>query len=126
MGKKPKKDMAAGISPAERKEMEKLKDGGMSGGQINKHEDIVAWVTRMNELKEKENPGCLEAAKKETKEKKGKKLSAEQETALADLEKEIEEYRAKLAGPEFKYSKKEINADPDMQDMIQKLSTLKK
>merc|ERR1711862_251369 len=69
--KKPKKEMAAGISPAERKEMEKLKEDiiakkkelketGMSGGQINKHEEIVAWVTRMNELKEKENPGCLE------------------------------------------------------------------
>jgi len=137
---KPKKAaQAAGISPAERKELESLKDdiikkkkelkeGGMSGGQINKEESIVAMVARMNELKEKENPGCLEAAKSEKKEsgKKGKKLSAEQEKALGDLEQEIEEYRQKLAGPEFKYSKKEIQADPDMQDMQKKLNDLKK
>merc|ERR1712070_82802 len=85
---KPKKAaQAAGISPAERKELESLKDdiikkkkelkeGGMSGGQINKEESIVAMVARMNGLKEKENPGCLEAAKSEKKEssKKGKKL----------------------------------------------------
>jgi hypothetical protein len=137
---KPKKAaQAAGISPAERKELESLKDdiikkkkelkeGGMSGGQINKEESIVAMVARMNELKEKENPGCLEAAKSEKKEsgKKGKKLSAEQEAGLAALEQEIEEYRQRLAGPEFKYSKKEINADPDMQDMMKKLNDLKK
>merc|ERR1712048_1108997 len=137
MGKKPKKEMAAGISPAERKEMEKLKediiakkkelkDTGMSGGQINKHEDIVAWVARMNELKEKENPGCLEKEKKDSKDKKGKKLSAEAEAQIAELEKEIEEYRVKLAGPEFGYSKKEINADPDMVEMQDKLKALKK
>jgi len=137
---KPKKAaQAAGISPAERKELESLKDdiikkkkelkeGGMSGGQINKDESIVAMVARMNELKEKENPGCLEAAKSEKKEsgKKGKKLSAEQEALVGNLEQEIEEYRQKLAGPEFKYSKKEINADPDMQDMVKRLADMKK
>merc|ERR1712070_661253 len=137
---KPKKAaQAAGISPAERKELEglkediikkkkELKEGGMSGGQINKDESIVAMVARMNELKEKENPGCLEAAKSEKKEsgKKGKKLSAEQEASVAALEQEIEEYRQKLAGPEFKYSKKEINADPDMQDMVKRLADMKK
>merc|ERR1712070_103579 len=137
---KPKKAaQAAGISPAERKELEslkediikkkkELKEGGMSGGQINKDEAIVGMVARMNELKEKENPGCLEAAKSEKKEsgKKGKKLSAEQEAAVGDLEKEIEEYRTKLAGPEFKYSKKEIAADPDMQDMTARLKALTK
>lgn len=135
---KPKKAaQAAGISPAERKELEslkediikkkkELKEGGMSGGQINKDESIVAMVARMNELKEKENPGCLEAAKSEKKEsgKKGKKLSAEQEAEKESLEKEIEEYRQKLAGPEFKYSKKEIAADPDMQDMTKRLKDL--
>jgi hypothetical protein len=137
---KPKKAaQAAGISPAERKELESLKDdiikkkkelkeGGMSGGQINKDEAIVGMVARMNELKEKENPGCLEAAKSEKKEsgKKGKKLSKEQEEELSNLEKEIEEYRTKLAGPEFKYSKKEIAADPDMQDMTARLKALTK
>jgi hypothetical protein len=136
---KPKKaSQAAGISPAERKELEslkediikkkkELKEGGMSGGQINKEESIVAMVTRMNELKEKENPGCLSAAKSEKKsEKKGKKLSKEAEEELQNLEKEIEEYRQKLAGPEFKYSKKEIAADPDMQDMLKKLKEIQK
>lgn len=137
---KPKKAaQAAGISAAERKELEALKDDiikkkkelketGMSGGQINKEESIVAMVDRMKELKEKENPGGLDAAKAEKKEssKKGKKLSKEQEEEVGNLEKEIEEYRTKLAGPEFKYSKKEINADPDMQDMLKKLNDIKK
>jgi len=136
---KPKKAaQAAGISPAERKELESLKDdiikkkkelkeGGMSGGQINKDETIVGMVARMNELKEKENPGCLEAAKSEKKESsKKKKLSKEQEEEVGNLEKEIEEYRQRLAGPEFKYSKKEIAADPDMQDMTKKLKDLQK
>jgi len=138
---KPKKASgAAGISPAERKELDSLKDdiikkkkelkeGGMSGGQINKDEAITTMVARMNELKEKENPGCLEAAKSEKKEssKKGKsKLSKEQEEEVGNLEREVEEYRAKLAGPEFKYSKKEIAADPDMQDMTKRLKDLQK
>merc|ERR1711862_903092 len=59
---KPSKVMAAGISKAERDELEKLKndiisrkkelkDSGMSGGQI-KDEQVVGWVNRMNELKE--------------------------------------------------------------------------
>merc|ERR1711972_1311452 len=79
--KKPKKQESAGISKAERDELEKLKndiiarkkelkDSGMSGGQINKDEQVVGWVNRMNELKEKENPGSIakpDAAKKETK-----------------------------------------------------------
>merc|ERR1711972_613196 len=79
--KKPKKQESAGISKAERDELEKLKndiiarkkelkDSGMSGGQINKDEQVVGWVNRMNELKEKENPGSTakpDAAKKETK-----------------------------------------------------------
>merc|ERR1711933_588336 len=88
-----KKAESAGISPAERQELEKLKadiiarkstlkESGMSGGQINKDSEIVAWVARMNELKEKE----------------------------------IEEYRLKLKS-EFGYSNKDINADPDMVDM---------
>lgn len=137
---KPKKAaQAAGISPAERKELEslkediikkkkELKEGGMSGGQINKDESIVAMVARMNELKEKENPGCLEAAKSDKKEsgKKAKKLSKEQEEEVGTLEREIEEYRTRLAGPEFNYSKKEINADPDMQDMVKRLKDLQK
>merc|ERR1719476_754561 len=73
---KPKKGMeSAGISKAERDELEKLKNDiiarkkelkeqGMSGGQMNKDEQVVAWVTRMNELKEKECPGSSAAGGK--------------------------------------------------------------
>merc|ERR1712176_207724 len=65
--KKPaKKTESAGISPDERKELEKLKtdivakkaslkETGMSGGQINKDADIVAMVARMNEPKQKQS-----------------------------------------------------------------------
>ena len=100
----------------------------MSGGQINKDEAIVGMVARMNELKEKENPGCLDAAKSEKKEssKKGKKLSKEAEQEVGELERQIEEYRTRLLSPEFGYSKKEVLSDPDMQDMVKKLADLKK
>jgi len=130
---KPKKEMeAAGISKAERDELEKLKNDiialkkelkeqGMSGGQMNKDERVVAMVTRMNELKEKECPGST--AKKDEKEKKPK-LNKESETAMATLTNQIEEYRVKLQ-TEFKYTKKEINADPDMADMVAALNKLK-
>jgi len=130
---KPKKEMeAAGISKAERDELEKLKtdiialkkelkEQGMSGGQMNKDERVVVMVTRMNELKEKENPGSTTA--KPEKEKKPK-LSKESEAAMAELTNQIEEYRTKLQ-TEFKYTKKEINADPDMADMVAALNKLK-
>merc|ERR1712151_780617 len=100
---KPKKSMeSAGISKAERDELEKLKNDiiarkkelkeqGMSGGQMNKDEQVVTWVARMNELKEKENPGCLTAAKEEKKEGKKKKLSADQEKEKKELEQQVEE-----------------------------------
>merc|ERR1719265_586360 len=56
---------AAGISKEERAELDKLKndiisrkkelkDSGMSGGQINKDEEVAAMVKRMNDLKELE------------------------------------------------------------------------
>merc|ERR1712176_323767 len=138
--KKPaKKTESAGISPDERKELEKLKtdiiakkaalkETGMSGGQINKNEEIVGMVTRMNELKEKECPGSTTSGKDEKKKEGGgkKKLSAETEAECSQLEKDIEEYRAKLAGPDFGYSKKDIQADPDMMEMTAKLKALKK
>lgn len=133
---KPKKDVkeSAGISKAERDELEKLKNdiitrktelkaGGMSGGQMNKDAEIVTWVARMNELKEKENPGALAAEKADKKapKKKGGANSAE----AIELEKEIQEYQEKLAG-EYKYTKKEIQADPDMLDMKKRLEQLTK
>merc|ERR1740129_1295555 len=114
-----KKAESAGISPDERKELEKLKtdiiakkaslkETGMSGGQINKDPDIVSMVARMQELKEKESPGSTTAGKDEKKASGGKKkLSAETEAERAKLKKDIE-------------------ADPDMMEMNAKLKTLKK
>merc|ERR1712232_170763 len=130
--KKPKKVESAGISKAERDELEKLKTdiiarktelkgAGQTGRQINKDEQVVAWVARMNELKEKECPGSTAVAKKDS--KKEAKLSGEAQAQLDTLEKEIEEYRQKLVS-EFKYSKKDIAADPDMMDMTAKLKKL--
>merc|ERR1712050_796563 len=125
--KAPKKMESAGISKAERDELEKLKtqiidrkkelkDGGMSGGQINKDEQVVTWVTRMNELKEKECPGSTTAKKEDDKQKKGKKLDSETQKMLEEKERELQEYEDKLR-TEFKYSKKEIAADPDYMEM---------
>merc|ERR1712232_796059 len=126
------KKESAGISKAERDELEKLKTdiiarktelkgAGQTGGQINKDEQVVAWVARINELKEKECPGSTAVAKKDS--KKEAKLSGEAQAQLDTLEKEIEEYRQKLVS-EFKYSKKDIAADPDMMDMTAKLKKL--
>jgi len=80
-------------------------------------------VARMQELKIKEDPALAEGDKKEGK-KKEKKLSAESEAEKKKLEEDIEEYRMKLQ-TEFKYTKKEINADPDMQDMLAKMKAFK-
>merc|ERR1712079_83323 len=77
---KAKKEESAGISPAERSELEQLKKDiierkaqlkaeGMSGGQQNKDAQVVQWVARMNELKEKECPGSTQKEDK----KEGKK-----------------------------------------------------
>jgi hypothetical protein len=133
--KKPKATGAAGISKDERDELEKLKndlisrkkelkEGGMSGGQINKDPEIAGWVARMNELKEKENPGVLKAQKEEKKGGSKKKLSAEQTADKIKLEEEIEEYKSKLK-TEFGYSAKDIKADPDLMDMQKKLADMK-
>merc|ERR1712013_89844 len=97
--KAPKKMESCGISKAERDELEKLKaqiidrkkelkDGGMSGGQINKDEQVVGWVTRMNELKEKECPGSTTAKKEDDRSKKGKKLDSETLKMVEERERE--------------------------------------
>lgn len=135
---KPKKEKeCAGISRAEKDELEKiktqiidkkkeLKEQGMSGGQMNKNEEIVAMVARMNELKEKECPGSTTAAKDDKKEgKKEGKLSAEVMKQLEEKEAAYAEYMNKLQ-TEFKYTKKEIAADPDAKDMLAEIQKLKK
>jgi len=133
---KPKKAQdSAGISKAERDELEKLKndiisrkkelkEGGMSGGQMNKDAEICTWVKRMNDLKEKENPGGIAAQKEEKKGGSKKKLSAESEAEKKRLENEIEEYKAKLK-TEFGYTAKDIKTDPDLLEMISKLAACK-
>jgi len=75
----------------------------------------------MNELKEKESPGSTTAKKDEK--KKEPKLSGEAQKEVETLTNEIEEYRQKLVS-EFKYSKKDIAADPDMQEMTAKLKKM--
>merc|ERR1712032_648826 len=132
---KPKKAQeSAGISKAERDELEKLKndiiarkkelkDQGLSGGQCNKDEQVVAWVTRMNELKEKESPGSSAGKKDDGKDKKKDAKSNKTEEKMA-LEAKIEEYRQQLVS-EFKYSAKEIKADPDMAEMVKALAKMK-
>jgi len=134
--KKPLKPTAStGISKAERDELEKLKndliarkkelkEGGMSGGQMNKDEQVMEWVKRMNELKEKENPGALASQKDEKKGKKKNLLSADSQAQKIALEEEIETYKGKLK-TEFGYSGKEIKADPDLVEMLERLAKIK-
>merc|ERR1712228_801659 len=115
--KKPKKTESAGISKAERDELEKLKKDiierkaelkaqGMSGGECNKDEQVVAWVARMTELKIKEDPTLAEGDKKKDDKKKDKGKKTEEKMAL---EQKIEEYRLQLKS-EFGYSDKDIKA----------------
>merc|ERR1712137_96512 len=102
-----------------------LKEQGMSGGQMNKDEEIVAWVSRMNELKEKENPGSLQAAKDDKKGKKKKTLDSATAALIEQKQKELDEYTEKLR-TEFKYSKKDIANDPDYCDMKAELAKMQK
>jgi len=127
--KKEKKAESGGISPEERKELEKLKEDviarkktlkeqGMTGGQMNKDAEIVGWVKRMNELKEK--AGELEK-KEDKKKEKVKKGGTE---AIENLKKEIEAYKEKLK-VEFGYTKADINKDEDIVAMTKKLKEMK-
>merc|ERR1712032_830299 len=129
-----KKTENAGISREEKKELEdlknkiidkkkSLKEQGMSGGQMNKDPEIVEWVKRMTELKEKENPGAAAAAQEEKKGKKKKALSSEETAMLEQKKKEFEEYAERLR-TEFKYSKKEIAQDPDYKEMQAEIKKL--
>merc|ERR1712178_216677 len=130
--KKTKKVESAGLSKAERDELEKLKKDiierkaelkaqGLSGGQCNKDEQVVAWVARMTELKIKEDPTLAEGDKKKDDKKEKKKPSSEEKEALRQ---KLEEYRQQLKS-EFGYSDKDVKADPDYADMQKQLSKLK-
>jgi hypothetical protein len=130
-----KKAESAGLSQAEKKELDqikndivarkaKLKEEGMSGGQQNKDAQIVEWVARMNELKEKECPGSTQKPDKKE-EKKKKVLGSDMQKAADSLRQEIEEYRTKLRS-EFGYSNKDIKADPDLAEMEARLHAIEK
>merc|ERR1712000_213435 len=132
---KPKKEKA-GLSPDETKELEKLKNDliarktqlkaeGLSGGQQNKDPQVVEWVTRMNELKEKQEPGSTAKKKDDSPKKKKGKLSAEDQKEFDGLKEKIEAYKQQCA-TEFGMTKKEIKADPDLQDMEQQLVEFEK
>merc|ERR1711879_763806 len=123
--KKPKKALeSCGISPAERKELEQLKkdlvarkaqlkEEGLSGGQQNKDAQVVEWVKRMNELKEKQDPGSTQTKKKDPKSKSKAPLSPEEQIEMDKLQGDIEAYRHKLK-TEFGYTNKDIKADQDL------------
>jgi len=135
--KKGKKEESAGLSPAETRELEKLKEDivkrkeqlkaeGLSGGQQNKDPQVVEWVNRMNELKEKQEPG---STKKEAKKPEGKKskapLSLDEQREMDKLKGEIEAYKHKLK-VEFGYSNKDIKADPELAEMENRLAVFEK
>merc|ERR1712048_1043108 len=128
-----KKTESAGISPDERKELEKLKTdivarkaelkaAGKSGGECNKDEQVVAWVARMQELKIKEDPTAADGDKKKGDDKKKEKVNQSAEKLA--LQAKIEEYRLQLIN-EFQYSAKDIKADPDMQELQKQLAKMK-
>merc|ERR1711920_501132 len=102
----------------------KLKEEGMSGGQQNKDAQIVEWVARMNELKEKECPGSTQKPDKKE-EKKKKVLGSDMQKAADTLRQEIDAYKTKLKS-EFGYSNKDIKADPDLAEMEARLQAIEK
>jgi len=137
--KKEKKQESAGLSPAETKELEqlkkdlierkaKLKAEGMSGGQQNKDAEVVEWVKRMSELKEKQDPGSTQkddGKKKESKKKGKAPLSTEEQKELDQLQGDLEQYKHRLK-TEFGYSNKDMKADEDLQEMEKRLAELEK
>merc|ERR1711920_219426 len=102
----------------------KLKEEGMSGGQQNKDAQIVEWVARMNELKEKECPGSTQKPDKKE-EKKKKVLGSDMQKAADSLRQDIEQYKAKLR-TEYGYTNKDIKADPELAEMEGQLRAIEK
>jgi len=128
-----KKTESAGLSPDEKKELDKLKvdiiarktelkAAGKSGGECNKDEQVVGMVARMTELKIKEDPTLADGDKKKGDDKKKDKSNKTEESMT--LAKKIEDYRGQLKS-EFGYTDKDIKADPDMLDMTERLRKMK-
>jgi len=134
---KPKKEeKEAGLTAAEAKELEKLKqdimerkailkEQGMSGGQQNKDPEVVKMVERMSALKEKECPGSTAKESKKDTKKSRAPLSAEEQKEMAKHQGENEAYKHNLK-VEFGYSNKEIKADPDLVEMEGRLAAFEK
>jgi len=101
-----------------------LKEQGMSGGQQNKDEEVVKMVNRMNELKEKQDPGSTKKDPKKDAKKKTP-LSQEEQKEYSKLQGEVELYKNKLR-TEFGYSNKDMKADPDLAEMEAKLAAFEK
>jgi len=131
---KPKKEKG-GISADEKDELEKLKNDivarktqlkadGLSGGQQNKDPQIVGWVARMNELKEKQEPGSTAKKPEESKKKKGK-MSADDQLEFDGLRQKIEAYKTQCT-TEFGMTKKDLKVDPDLLDMEKQLAEFEK
>jgi len=134
--KAPKKMESAGLSPAEVKELDTLKNDliarksqlkaeGMSGGQQNKDVQVVEWVKRMNDLKEKQDPGCTQKDKKDDKKKAKAPVGSEMQKECDALKVDMETYKARLRG-EFGYTNKDIKADPELAEMDAKLKDFQK
>jgi len=126
-----------GLSDEEKVELEKLKTDlvarktqlkadGMSGGQMNKDEQVAAWVKRMNELKEILEPGSTgKKGGDDGKTKKKGKMTAEDQTAFDELKQKIEDYTTKCKA-EFGYTNKDLKADPDLVEMNKQLAEFEK
>ena len=83
-------------------------------------------VARMTELKEKQDPGSTKKDKDAKKDSKKKTpLSAEEQKEYAQLQGDLEVYKAKLR-TEFGYTNKDMKADPDLKDMEARLAALEK
>merc|ERR1712151_1450812 len=101
----------------------KLKEEGLSGGQQNKDAQIVEWVARMNELKEKECPGSTQKPDKKEETKKKKDLGSDMQKQADQLRQDIAQYKAKLR-TEFGYTNKDIKADPELAEMENQLRAI--
>lgn len=135
------KEEPVGLTPTEATELEHLKSGiierklqlkadGLTGAQQNSDPQIVEWVLRMNELKEKQEPGSKQKdvqkdGKKDDRRKRNQPLSPEEQRQREKLQAEIDEYRRECR-VQFGYSNKDLKADPELQEMEARLAALER
>merc|ERR1711964_369741 len=85
--------------------------------ETKKEPQIVAWVKRMTELKEKAGEA---APAKKVKKKKG----GGDPEAINKLKEEIDAHKARLKS-EYGYTKSDINKDEDIIEMTKRLNAMK-